>query len=96
MKAVVPAAGEGTRMRPLTEDLPSSLAAVPPYVFSPCIFDACRLLTPSGRGEYELPDAVDLLLSAGRSVETVQFDGWRANVNTPADVETAAKRLRSE
>jgi dTDP-glucose pyrophosphorylase len=63
------------------------------YVFSERIFDACRLVTPADTGEYELTDAVDLLLSAGRTVETVPLDGWVRNVNTPDDVRWVAEQL---
>jgi len=62
------------------------------YVFSERIFDACRLVTPADTGEYELSDAVDLLVAAGRTVETVPLEGWVRNVNTPADIEWVAQR----
>ncbi|MFB6361927.1 MAG: UTP--glucose-1-phosphate uridylyltransferase, partial [Halobacteriales archaeon] len=65
------------------------------YVFSPLIFHACHLVQPSDRGEYELSDAVDLLLAAGRTVETVSFEGRCVNVNTPQDLERAAALLGS-
>lgn len=63
-------------------------------VFSPRIFDACRRIDPSERGEYELTDAVDLL--PGQAVEIVAFDGWCVNVNTAADLAVAARRLRQD
>ncbi len=63
------------------------------YVFSERIFDACRLVTPADTGEHELTDAVDLLVAAGRPVETVPLEGWVRNVNTPADVEWVTDRL---
>lgn len=77
------------------DDPPSTLAGTGIFVFSPVIFHACRLITPSRRGEYELPDAIDLLLYAGRVVETVPLEGWRVNVNTPADIETAERQLKA-
>lgn len=63
------------------------------YVFDPIIEPACRLVTPSDRGEYELPDAIDLLCTAGHHVEAVELDGWCHNVNEPADVDRVAARL---
>lgn len=75
---------------------PSTLALAGTYVCSPHVFPACRLVTPGDRGEYELSDAFDLLLAAGRSVELVEFSGWRRNVNTPADVEAVEARLARE
>lgn len=75
------------------DDPPSTLSGTGIFVFSPVIFHACHLVTPSSRGEYELPDAIDLLLHAGRSVETVPLEGWRANLNTPGDIEAVERRL---
>lgn len=74
-------------------DPPSTLATAGFFVFSPRILHACHLVTPSDRGEYELPDAIDLLYHAGRVVETVHIDGWRVNLNTPADIDRAERRL---
>lgn len=66
------------------------------FAFRPTLFDACRLLTPADRGEYELSKAVDLLLAAGREVTTVDVAGWRHTVNTPEDVPTVEQRLAAE
>lgn len=63
------------------------------YVFSPLIFDACRLVTPGTTDEYEVSDAIDLLLYAGHSLATVPVEGWCENVNTLADLEAVAKRV---
>lgn len=74
------------------EQPPSTLIPRGCYAFSPKIFYACHLVTPQRTGEYELTDAIDLLLQAGRRLETVELDGWCQNVNTPAD--RAAVRSR--
>jgi glucose-1-phosphate thymidylyltransferase len=66
------------------------------YVFSEAIVPACRLVTPAGTDEYELTDAVDLLLAAGRHLETVPLSGWCQNVNTPDDVETAERLVTDD
>jgi len=63
------------------------------YAFSPRIFHACHLVEPGRTGEYELTDAIDLLLYAGAPVEFVEFDGWCVNVNTPDDRRTAERKL---
>lgn len=75
------------------DDPPSRLVSAGCYAFSPAVFEACRLVRPSERGEYELSDAVDVLLAAGAGVDVVELEGWRVNVNTPEDVERAADRL---
>ena len=62
-------------------------------VYEPALFDACRRVDPSVRGEVELPDAIDLLVREGHRVDALAFPGWRLNVNTPSDVEAAARRF---
>lgn len=76
------------------EDPPTTLALPGLFVFDPLIFDACRLVTHSDRGEYELPDAFDLLAYAGHRIEYRETDGWRVNVNTPEDREQAEQYLK--
>jgi len=72
---------------------PSTLVQTSFFAFSPRIFEACRAVDPSERGEYELPDALTYLLETGGRVETVRLDGWRVNVNAPEDVDAAERRL---
>ncbi|WP_254273214.1 nucleotidyltransferase family protein [Haloarcula marina] len=94
---VVEANADG-RVRALVEkpdDPPSTLVTRGFYVFGEPIDPAVRLVTPSARGEYELPAAIDLLVHAGHRVEAVPLEGWVANVNDPADREAVAERLRS-
>ncbi|WP_336336518.1 sugar phosphate nucleotidyltransferase [Haloarcula brevis] len=92
---VVTTDGEG-RVTGLVEkpaDPPSTLVTRGFFVFDPAIGHACALTRPSERGEYELPDAIDLLLSAGHRVEAVELDGWCHNVNEPGDVAAVERRL---
>ena len=72
---------------------PSQLVTTGCYVLPETVIDALGLLRPSGRGEYELTDAVGVLRRAGLSVRAVELDSPRVNVNTPADVERAAALL---
>ena len=69
------------------DDPPSRYIPRGVYVCSPLLFPACELVTPGHTGEFELSDALDLLVHAGHDVETVPFAGWCCNVNTPADCE---------
>lgn len=71
---------------------PSRLANTGCFVFTPRIFDACRSIPRSDRGEYELADAISWLLDRGSRVECVELDGWRVNVNTPADIDRVQRR----
>lgn len=72
---------------------PSTLIPRGVFVFSARLFDALDRIDPSARGEYELTDAVDLLIDEGAGVETVGIDGWLTNVNTTADIERASERV---
>ena len=74
-------------------DPPSRLSTTGWYVLPEEVFDALELCRPSDRGEYELADGLSVLAAAGATVETVALDGWRINVNTPADVDRAEQLL---
>ena len=77
-------------------DPPSNLVMTGFYTFSPAIFHACHLVQPSNRGEYELSDAVDLLIHSGRTIDAIRLDGWRVDVGYPEDQEEAERRLQVE
>lgn len=64
------------------------------YSFSPAIFHACNLVQPSDRGEYELSDAIDLLIQSGRTVDAIPLDGWRVDVGYPDDRDRAEQLLQ--
>lgn len=71
------------------DDPPSRLATTGCFAVSPRVFETCRAIYRSERGEYGLVDAVHWLLEGGGAVETVRVDAWRLNVNAPEDVERA-------
>ena len=58
------------------KDPPSDLALVGVYMFTPSIFEAAHSIEPSGRGELEITDAIDSLISADRRVESHIVKGW--------------------
>ncbi|MFD1597530.1 sugar phosphate nucleotidyltransferase [Halobellus rarus] len=68
----------------------SALVTTGCYVLPEDAFHACALLRPSAEGEYQLSEAVGLLVRAGYEVSTVRL-GERVNVNTPEDVERAGE-----
>lgn len=78
------------------DDPPSNLVMTGFYTFSPAIFEACKLVQPSDRDEYELSDAIDLLMESGRTIDAVRLDGWRIDVGYPEDRDTAERRLSEE
>ena len=56
--------------KPKPEDAPSNLAVMGRYVFTPEIFDAIERVKPGKGGEYQLTDAIALLLA------TPGVHGW--------------------
>ena len=85
--------GEITEVVEKPDDPPSNLVMTGFYTFTPAIFHACHLVQPSDRGEYELPDAIDLLIQSGRTIDAIRLDGWRIDVGFPEDRDHAEERL---
>jgi glucose-1-phosphate thymidylyltransferase len=86
--------GEITEVVEKPDDPPSNLVMTGFYTFSPAIFPACRLVQPSNRGEYEISEAVDLLIQSGRTIDALPIEGWRMDIGYPEDREAAEKRLQ--
>lgn len=55
-------------------------------------FDRARPDGEGADGEFELERVVTTLLDEGTVVRAVRYDGWRRNVNTPADLEAVRRR----
>ena len=63
--------------------------------FGPKIFAACRLVTPSPRGELELQDAVTIAMARlGERFEVVSFAGGVLDLSSRADIAAVTERLR--
>ncbi|QLG63404.1 UTP--glucose-1-phosphate uridylyltransferase AglF [Halorarum salinum] len=75
------------------EDPPSNLVMTGFYTFTPAIFHACHLVQPSNRNEYEISDAVGLLIESGRTIDAIPLDGWRMDIGYPEDRDEAERRL---
>lgn len=54
----------------------SNLAIAGIYLFAPAIHDAIAKVAPSARGEYEITDAIAVLLGDGRPVLMHRIGGW--------------------
>ena len=59
--------------------------------------EAGRHLSPSDEtGELELEAMISRLLEEGCRFRALRYDGWRRNVNTPADVAAVEERLEGD
>ena len=85
--------GEVTEVVEKPEDPPSNLVMTGFYTFTPAIFHACHLVQPSNRGEYEISEAIDLLIRSGRVIDAIRMEGWRIDVGYPEDRDEAERRL---
>lgn len=66
------------------------------FVFPPTIFDLLRRVELSPRGEYELTDAVRMLLDSGAMVRAYDLAGFWVNVTDPATYLEAHRELLGE
>ena len=63
------------------------------FAFTPLIFRYIGELTPSSRGEYELPQAISRMVRDGRDVHAVPVRGFWCDVGTPEDLARAEKEF---
>ncbi|GHH78972.1 glucose-1-phosphate thymidylyltransferase [Streptomyces sulfonofaciens] len=71
----------------------SDLAVTGAYFFTPRIHEAVRGILPSARGELEITDAIQWLVTRGHPVRADRFSGYWADTGTLADVLTCNKVL---
>src|SRR5579863_5478728 len=64
----------------------SDLALVGVYIFTPAVHQAVRQLTPSGRGELEITEALQWLLEAGHQVRSTIISGYWKDTGNVADM----------
>lgn len=74
--ATLDAAGHVVELVEKPEDPPSDLALVGVYLFDAGIHEAVRAIQPSPRGELEITDAIQWLITDGRRVRTELLTGW--------------------
>ncbi|MDB4884641.1 MAG: glucose-phosphate thymidylyltransferase [Gemmatimonadetes bacterium] len=64
------------------------------WLFDAAIFDACRTVPLSARGESELPQAVQRAIDGGMRVEAVRLAEPVLDMSSRADIASVAERLR--
>lgn len=72
---------------------PDALISMNVWRFDARIFDACRDVPVSARGERELPEAVEIAASRGMCVEVLPVRGEVLDLSSRADVACVARRL---
>ncbi len=88
--------GEITDVVEKPDDPPSNLVMTGFYTFTPAIFHACHLVQPSDRGEYEISEAIDLLIQSGHTIDAIRLDGWRSDIGYPEDRDAAEEHLQGQ
>jgi UDP-N-acetylglucosamine diphosphorylase / glucose-1-phosphate thymidylyltransferase / UDP-N-acetylgalactosamine diphosphorylase / glucosamine-1-phosphate N-acetyltransferase / galactosamine-1-phosphate N-acetyltransferase len=64
------------------------------FASTPRIFEYITKLTPSARGELELPEAMAMMIADGCNVRALDVRGFWSDVGTPEDLETARKLFK--
>ncbi|MEP6834660.1 MAG: sugar phosphate nucleotidyltransferase [Gemmatimonas sp.] len=63
------------------------------WLVTPALVDACRRVSLSARGEFELPEAVALALSENVRVEVVKLEAGVLDLSQRSDIAAVAARL---
>lgn len=75
--------------KPKQEDAPSNLACAGIYVFEPVIFDAIAKTPKDHRGEYQLTDAIKILVQEGKNVLYKKMKGEHIDIGSPGKLKKA-------
>jgi len=94
--AVLDEARRVVRLVEKPEDPPSNLALVGVYLFNALIHEVINGLQPSGRGEYEITDAIQGLIDRGCRVRAHQVIGWWKDTGKPEDLLDANRLVLSQ
>ena len=81
--------------RDLAASGPTALISMNLWRFDARIFDACRAVAPSVRGEFELPAAVMLAVSQGTRFRVRVARGAVLDLTSAADIAAVSRRVSS-
>ena len=87
---------DGTQIKKIMEkpkNPPSNFAVIGIYFLSPVIFDIIDNLKPSTRGEYEITDALQMMLENDLKITYDVVTGWWKDTGTPQDILHANKLI---
>ena len=74
-----------------------SLVSMNLWAFTPTIFDACRRVQPSVRGELELQDAVRIAMTElGERFRVIPSDEGVLDLSTRGDIDSVTRALRDQ
>ncbi|MFE0171786.1 glucose-1-phosphate thymidylyltransferase [Streptomyces sp. NPDC059002] len=85
--------GRVTGLEEKPERPKSDLAVVGVYLFTPLIHRAVRAISPSGRGELEITDAIQWLIDEGRDVRPAMISGYWKDTGSAADMLEANRQV---
>lgn len=74
----------------------SDLALVGIYMFDASVFEAVHAIQPSARGELEITDAIQWMLTRGYGVHPYIHTGWWIDTGKPLDMLTANDHVLDE
>lgn len=69
--------------KPKTTESPSNYAIIGRYILDTDIFEFLKQIKPGAKGEYQLTDAISLLINSGKPVLGVLFEGDHFDIGTP-------------
>ena len=78
--------GRITRLVEKPKDPPSTLAVAGVYVFDAHVHEMIDDLEPGAKGEYQITDAIQMLITAGHTVVPVEVPGWWKDTGKPDDI----------